>query len=165
MEYLKNDIDLPNYDVTNFDYKEEKSIIPGINESLSITATNYAQVTGSRLFIVPNILSRTHNKLISDDSRKFEVVLNSEYKDVDTVVITIPSGYQPEAFPQPLKMDTKFGRYIVSVQLMGDKILYYRSMEQFKGRFPASAYNDLVKFYDQIYRNDRSKVVLVKKTP
>ena len=163
MEYLKSEIDLPNYDVIKFDYKEEKSRIPVIKESLSLIAKNYAQVSGSRLFIVPNILSRTNIKLMPEEGRKFDVELNLEYKDVDTVEIKIPTGYQPEAMPQPVKIDTKFGRYSISAKVQGNKIIYYRNMEQFKGRFPATAYNELVKFYEQIYKSDRSKVVLVKK--
>ena len=163
MEYLKGEIDLPDYDVIKFDYKEEKNIIPVIKETLSVTAKNYAQVSGSRLFVVPNILTRSDNKLLLDDTRKFDIELNSEYKDIDTVEIKVPAGYQLEAMPQPTKIESKFGRYSITVNVQGDKIIYYRKMEQFKGRFPASAYNELVKFYDQIYKSDRSKVVLVKK--
>ena len=163
MEYLKEEINLPTYDIVKFDYKEEKNIIPAIKESLSLTANNYAQVSGSRLFITPNILTRSQNKLIANDSRRFDVELNNEYRDVDTVEIRIPSGYRTEAMPQEIKLDTKFGRYSITVQVLEDKIIYYRSMEQLKGRFPATAYNDLVKFYEQIYKSDRSKVVLVKK--
>ncbi|MDB5223965.1 MAG: hypothetical protein JWN83_2632 [Chitinophagaceae bacterium] len=163
MEYLKNEIDLPNYDVVKFDYKEMKSALPVIKETLSVTANNYAQVSGSRLFVVPNLLSRSHNKLIANDTRKFDVQLNTEYKDIDSVEIKIPSGYQPEAMPPAMKIETKFGRYSSSVQVLADKIIYYRSMEQFRGRFPATAYNELVKFYEQIYKSDRSRVVLIKK--
>jgi len=36
-------------------------------------------------------------------------------------------------------------------------------MEQNSGRFPAKDYTDLVKFYEAIYKADRSKVVLVRK--
>lgn len=163
MEYLKSEIDLPNYDVIKFDYKEEKSTIPVIKETLSVVAKNYAQVSGTRLFVVPNILTRSHEKLMPEDSRKFDVELSSEYRDVDTAEIKIPAGYQPEAMPQPVKIDTRFGHYSISAKVQGDKIIYYRSMEEFKGRFPPTAYNDLVKFYEQVYKSDRSKVVLVKK--
>ena len=89
--------------------------------------------------------------------------MNTEFKHVDTVEIKIPSGYQPEAVPEPVDIKTKFGHYNISVKLGVDKITYYRSMECYKGRYPAIAYNDLVKFYDQIYKADRSKVVFVKK--
>ena len=39
--------------------------------------------------------------------------------------------------------------------------MYYRSMDQNSGRFPAKEFSDVVKFYDQVYKSDRSKLVLV----
>lgn len=163
MEYLKSEIDLPNYDVVKFDYKEQRSALPVITETLNITDKNYAQVSGSRLFINPNIISKTHHKIIANSERKFEVVLSLEYRDVDTVQIIIPVGYQAESVPEPQNIKTRFGTYTSSVKLSGEKIIYYRSMEEYEGRFPSGAYNDLVKFYDQVYKADRNKVVFVKK--
>ncbi len=162
LEYLKSEIDLPNYDVVNFDYKEEKSDLPVIKETLSLTADNYVQVSGSRLFITPNILTRSHKKLMDNNDRKFNVELTLEYKDVDSVEIKIPAGYKAEAVPQDVDLQTKFGRYKVLFKVMPEKIIYYRSMEQFEGKFPPDAYSDLVKFYQRIYGSDRSKIVLVK---
>jgi len=46
--------------------------------------------------------------------------------------------------------------------VLDDRIIYYRLMEQYCGRFAAKEYNDLVKFYQQIYKADRTGVVMVK---
>ena len=78
-------------------------------------------------------------------------------------VITVPAGYQAEAIPPALKLETKFGKYAATAELKGDKIYYYRNIEKYDGQFPASDYNDLAKFYEQIYKADRSRIVLVKK--
>jgi hypothetical protein len=59
-----------------------------------------------------------------------------EYWDIDTVEIKIPSGYQPESVPQPVTIDSKFGKYSNSVKVNADKIVYYRSYQHFSGRFP-----------------------------
>ncbi|HRN55289.1 MAG TPA: DUF3857 domain-containing protein [Agriterribacter sp.] len=163
LEYLKRGIDLPHYDVVKFEYKETKSALPVINEILDLTALNYASITGKRLFITPNIISRSSSKLKPDDKRKYPVSLNYEYRDIDTAVIEIPSGYTVENMPAPIKIESKFGKYSASVNVQADKIIYYRSIEKFSGQFPPSDYNDLVKFFDQIYKADRSRVVLVKK--
>jgi uncharacterized protein DUF3857/transglutaminase superfamily protein len=163
LEHLKNEIDLPTYDILKFNYTQQKDALPSVNESLDLTAANYAQVSGRRLFIVPDVLTRSSVKLKQDEERKFEVKLDNEFSDIDSVEIKIPPGFQPEAVPQETKIDSKFGKYTSSVKVMPDKILYYRSHEQYSGRFPASDYNDLVKFYEQIYKADRAKVVLVKK--
>ncbi|HSZ85988.1 MAG TPA: hypothetical protein VK787_08145, partial [Puia sp.] len=164
LKQLKNEIDLPTYDIIKFDYKQEKNNIPpAIDESLELTAANYAQVSGRRLFINPDILNRSGNKLKKEEERKYSVELHSECTDIDSVEIKIPAGYQPEALPSDKKIETKFGKYISSVKVMPDKILYYRYQQQYSGNFPAADYANLVDYYEQIYKADRAKIVLVKK--
>lgn len=163
MDYLKEEIDLSDYDVVSFHYREEKSRLPSVTETLKLTVNHYAQVTGKRLFVSPNILSKSNGKLTRDTSRKFDVELKSEYTDIDTIEIEIPAGYQPEVIPPDVSINTKYGRYSSSVSFKNDKIIYFRSMEQLSGRFPAKEYNEVVKFYDQVYKADRNKVVFTKK--
>jgi hypothetical protein len=164
MEHLKTEIDLPTYDIVNFNYVQHKDMLPpSIDEILELTANNYAQVSGRRLFIVPNILNRFSNRLKKEESRKYPVELKNEFRLTDTIEIKIPSGYQPEAIPQDVRIENKFGKYAFSVKVLPDKILYYRNREQFSGVFPASDYNSLVQFFDDIYKADRAKIVLVKK--
>jgi hypothetical protein len=161
-EYLHEQLDFSTYDVNKFDYKELKSSLPAINESLDITVSNYATITGKRLFIVPNIMTRSGRKLSQDSTRKYDIQLGYEYKDVDSVEIEIPKGFETEAMPQPVAINSKFGNYSSSVKLKDNKLYYYRSIEHNSGRYPAKDYNDLVKFYEAIYKADRSKVVLVR---
>jgi hypothetical protein len=163
MEFLKSEIDLPNYDVEKFEYKEQKEKVPSINETLQITGNNYAAVSGKRLFVTPNLLSKSHSKLLANETRKYDVRLSYEYKDIDTVVINLPKGYQAESIPKDVFILSKFGKYSCSVKFTDDKIIYYRSMEQYAGRFPAKEYSDMVAYFEQIYKADRSKVVLVRK--
>lgn len=161
-EYLHEQLDFATYDINQFDYKEEKKAIPAIDESLDITVSNYATITGKRLFIVPNVMTRSYRKLGQDTARKYDIQLGMEYKDVDTVEIALPTGYTAEAMPQDVSVTSKFGKYYCSVKLKGDKLYYYRSIESYSGRFPANEYNELAKFYESIYKADRNKVVLVK---
>ena len=162
-EYLHHQLDLGTYEVNNFEYKEEKSSLPSIKENLDITVSNYATITGKRLFIAPNIMSRSVRKLSADEERKYDVVLHNENRSVDSVEIEIPKGYEPESIPQPSNIESKFGKYSSSIKLEGNKMFYYRTMEQYSGRFPAKDYSLLVNFYDAIYKADRNRVVLVKK--
>ena len=162
MEYLKGEIDLPQYDVSKFDYSEKSDGIPSINEKLELNALNYASITGKRIFINPNVITRNTGKFKPEDKRVYPIVFEYEYRDIDTAELKIPSGYKPEAVPADVKIESKFGKYTASVKVDGEKITYFRRMEKFSGQFPAADYNDLVKFYDQIYKADRTKIVLVK---
>ncbi|HWR34181.1 MAG TPA: DUF3857 domain-containing protein, partial [Chitinophagaceae bacterium] len=161
-EFLHEQLDFATYEVSNFDYKEINGILPTVQETLDIAVSNYATITGKRLFIIPNIMTRTRRKLTANEERKFDIELDFEYTDVDTVEITLPEGYALEFMPQDVLVNSKFGRYYCSVKLKGNQLLYYRRMEYYGGYFPAKDYTELVKFYETIYKADRNKVVLVK---
>ena len=161
-EILHEQLDFATYAINNFDYKETKSTLPAVEEKLDITVSNYATITGKRLFIVPNTMTRTYRRLTPDENRKYDLELSFEYKDVDTVEITIPSGYSAESVPQDVSVSSKFGKYNCAIKLSGNKLMYFRSLEHYGGTYPAKDYAELVKFYDAMYKADRNKVVLGK---
>ena len=162
-EYLQKKLDFPTYDLDTFDYKEIKSMKPEVEEKLDLYVSNYATVTGKRLFVAPNVMSRAYIKLKGDEERKFDIVLHDEFRQSDSVEIEIPKGYEIESSPQPVNIDTRFGKYSSAAAVVGNKIFYYRLREQYSGTFPAKDYADLVKYYDSIYKADRSKIVFIKK--
>lgn len=162
-EILQKQLSLANYHVASFNYKENKEVVPDIEEQLDIEVNNYATITGKRLFIVPNLLNRTGTQLTADEKRKYDVELLYPYRDVDSIEVTLPAGYVVESLPQPVKLQTPFGAYSSSVKIENDKLVYVRVREQASGRFPSSAYDDLVKYYSAIYKADNARVVLVKK--
>ena len=162
-EYLHEELDFATYEVNQFDYKENKSSLPEIDESLDITVSNYASITGKRFFVTPDIMTRSSLRLKLDEERKYDLDFRFEYNDIDSVEIDIPSGYELEAIPQDITVTSKFGKYSSFVKLKDNRIYYYRNMEHYSGRFPATDYPELVKFYDAAYKADRAKVVLVKK--
>ncbi len=161
-EILHEQLDFATYEVNSFDYRETRSVLPEVEEKLDISVSNYATITGKRLFIVPNVMTRTYRRLTPNEDRKYDIELGFEYKDVDTVEISIPAGYSAESVPADISLSTKFGNYQCRVNFEGNRIRYYRSIEHFSGTFPAKDYAELVKFYDAMYKADRNKLVLVK---
>jgi hypothetical protein len=107
-------------------------------------------------------MARSNRKLTSDTARKYDLELYEEFHEADSVEITLPEGYTAESIPQDALIKSQMGKYISSIKMAGNELIYYRSLEQYSGRFPAKDYSDFVKFYDAIYKADRNKVVLVK---
>jgi len=161
--HLNESLNLPTYEIDKSNYEEEKGRIPVMKEYLHVTSVGYASVTGKRLFIAPNLFNKTGLKYSPDSVRKYDIVYNLAFTDIDSVAIQVPGGYTTESMPQPVKLESKFGKYSCSVKVEGDKIYYTRLYEKNKSRFPASDYAELVKFQEQIYKADRTKIVLVKK--
>ncbi len=161
-EYLQEGFEFPTYDISSFSYKEQKNFDPAIREELEITVSNYATQSGKRIFIVPNVMNRWSRRLTTNEERKFDVVLSPGFQDVDTITIEIPQGYSAESIPAEINLQTAFGLYSSKTRVEGNKVIYYRRFVHQEGRFPAASYNELVKFYEQIHKADRAKLVLVR---
>lgn len=163
LERLKQAGYFSSYDVNGYECKQLKTSLPAVEEHLEIAAHNYATVTGKRMFLEPNLLTKTGRRLSPDSTRRSDIYLNDAYRDVDTVKITIPEGYAPEAMPQPVALQSVFGAYSSRATVEGNVITYTRSIDHKGGAYPASAYPELEKFYNGMYKADRARIVLVKK--
>jgi hypothetical protein len=162
-KYLNNLFHLPTYKVDKSRYEEQKGALPVIKEYLHVVSPNYANITGKRLFITPNLFDKSTYRLPQDSVRHYDFVDDRAFRDIDSIAITIPAGYQAEAIPPDTHIDNKFGKYSASLQVMADRIVYYRNWEESSARFPPSDYTALVRFYEQVYKADHTRIVLVKK--
>ncbi|HEX9512320.1 MAG TPA: DUF3857 domain-containing protein [Puia sp.] len=156
---------LPTYKVDKSHYEEQKGTIPVVKEYLHVVSPNYATASGKRLFILPDIFDRSTYRLSADSVRLYDFIDKEAFADIDSITIKIPAGYRPEAVPQDVSIDSKFGKYNASIKVSPDKIVYYRRWEESVNRFPPSDYAALVKFYEQLYKADHSRIVLVKSEP
>jgi hypothetical protein len=160
---LNERLDFSTYEIGDFNYRLKKGRLPEVEEALQISVASYATVSGKRLFVQPNIMSRDGRRITIDEDRKVDYVFDNPYMDVDTVEINLPEGYQVEAMQPEVSLKTKFGNYTSKVKMDGSKITYYRKIEIFSGRFPASDGAAIAEFYNTIYKADRTKLVFVKK--
>ncbi len=161
--YLNNALNLPTYNIEKSEYHEQKGKIPSINEFLKVTAPNYASVTGKRLFIQPNLFNKMGAKLNIEMPRKYDIKFDYAYRDIDTVIINLPAGYQPEAIPKNVTLTSKFGTYSIKFTVKENQVEMLRISERNSGQYPPSDYLLLAKFFEDIYKADRSKIVFVKK--
>ncbi len=99
----------------------------------------------------------------ADSVRKYDFINDEAHTDIDSVVISVPAGYQVEARPKDVVIDGRFGSFRSSIRFENDKLIYYRYLQQQADRYPPAEYQALVKFYEQLYQADNQRVVLVKK--
>lgn len=162
-EYLQRSLSLSTYNINEFKYDVRKSERPSVTESLDVTVHNFATITGKRIFLTPNLLNRTGAQHTADTMRKTDFVFNYAYQDTDEIEFTIPEGYVIEAGMKNVSLKTDFGKYEVSSRLENNKIIYTRVIEQYSGRFPANMQQEIIEFFQEIYKSDRSRIVLIKK--
>jgi transglutaminase-like putative cysteine protease len=161
--YLNNTLSLPTYSVEAYDYKETKGLLPAMDEYLSIKSPFYATVTGKRLFITPNFFNRSSNKFGEEKERKYDIKFPSSYIDVDTIQIKIPTNYSIEAMPKNVYLKTQYGNYSITFSVKDNVLDVLRKNERNEGRFSKNEYEAISTYFKEIYKADRSKIVLVKK--
>ena len=161
-EHLQRKLNLPSYTINEFKYTAEKGVLPTVTELFALTANNYAAISGKRIFINPNVLNVSASKIKDAASRKFDIKLSTAFIDIDSVEITIPTGYTPESVPTNTSIVNKFGSYKNQFQISAGKIIYIREHQQHGGRYPAADAVGLADYFNSISVADRSKIVFVK---
>lgn len=156
--------DIPVFDVTSFKFEDKKGKIPTAIVTLNLSLKRFANVSGKRLMLTPNLMNRNSFIPGKNESRKTDIVRNFGFVDYDTIRYHIPSEIYPEILPQATKISSKFGEYESSYTLDQGLVVYTRRMKINKGRFPASTYQEFIDFYKSINRADNAKLVFLNKT-
>lgn len=162
-KWLYKNLSLPSVEILNFSISEKKEKLPVVEEKLNLHLRNIANKSGARLFITPNVLNQQRSLPMANANRKTELELEDSYLDIDNISFIIPKGYSAEYLPEPIKIETKFGKYTAKVEMKDEVITYNRELSMYKGRHPAATYNEWVDFRKKIVKADKNQVVLVVK--
>jgi hypothetical protein len=162
-KWLYKNVKIPSFEVAKFSFSEQKGRIPAVTEKLSLKVRKCVSKSGTRIFLTPNLLSVWTSIPPSIDNRKSEVETSWSFEDADTIVYHLPKGYGIEHLPEPIQFQTKFGTYTASIKEQEGTVFYTRRVSMDQGRFPASAYNELIDFYKKVAKSDKTQMVLVNK--
>ena len=152
----------PGFQVVSFKYKENRSVIPSIEETLNVNFENYLSLMGSKCFLLLNFTNTLDNAPSAMRSRKTDVLIRRPSIEMDTIVYELPATMKPESLPQSINIRTQFGEYHSSVGYTKNQLYYIRSFQLNKGRYPASDYASLVDFFDRVSGADNMRCVLTK---
>ncbi len=133
-------------------------------EDVKITAENYLSLTDGKLLFAPNLANRNLAVPERSRNRKTDVVIARGYLDEDKFVVHLPEGYKPETLINPVKLETKFGTYEMSVKETEPGILSYQRKLLIKsGSYSKEEYKPYRDFRKQIARYDNSRIILTQK--
>lgn len=162
-QILKEEFDIPTYDVTRYSYKQNKDIIPSIDEDLDITATNYASVMGKRFFLMPDIITHQPEKMDTSEKRLYDIVLKNPFTHIDSISLKLSESYDVESLPKDVNLSTPYGNYSISYKYEDNTVYYVRAFIQNTEKFSPSEYIKFASFINTIYKADRNKIVFLKK--
>ncbi|MBC8083023.1 MAG: DUF3857 domain-containing protein [Hymenobacter sp.] len=137
--------------------------VPVLTETLGLTLPGWANVSGKRAFLTPNLLSLSPALPPGAGERRTAIWLDNAFSYADTVRIHVPAGFKPESLPAPVQLTTAFGTYSSQVQPLPDgTLLYVRRLLMPRTRFARTEYPAYQDFRRRISTADKAQVVLVK---
>lgn len=141
-------------DVDNIEFVEE----------VAFSIENYLTIAGDKLLLVPNVSNRNYGVPDRSRNRKRSLVIKRGYLDEDEFIIHLPEGYVPETWMQPVKEETKYGTYAISIEPEEPGVIVYKRKLLIKsGEYPKEDYKLYRDFRKKVARHDNSKIVLSKK--
>ncbi|UOQ55122.1 hypothetical protein [Hymenobacter cellulosivorans] len=155
---------LPNFTITKFNLAAgTTTAVPTMVETLGLTVPNLAPPSGKRVFLTPNLLSRSSALPAAVGERRADIWLENAFVHSDTIRIHVPAGMKPESLPAPVKLTTAFGTYSSQIQTLPDGTLQYvRQLRMPQTRFARTEYAAYVEFRRKISAADKSQLVFVK---
>ncbi|GAB3530433.1 hypothetical protein GCM10027443_11020 [Pontibacter brevis] len=164
-KWLYQQVKIPAFEINKHAFVQQKDKLPAVTEQLELSLRQCATISGKRMFVTPNLMSKWTYVPNQKEKRLTEVVRGMAFLDVDTVEFELPIGYTVEFVPQDVVYQSVFGEYKATVKVEGQRVIYMRRMQMGKGRFSPDSYTQLVTFLNNIIKADSQQIVFVKNIP
>lgn len=165
-KWFRERLPLPSFDVVKLDYGNYSQPDTALTLSAELLMHSYTSTAGSRLIIKPNLLGTPLPILQVDSLRKEPVWLRMPYSEEDKVVLALPKSYRLSNDPSPKVIKGPCGEYYshATYDVASHSIVYTRRISIDRFRLPATEYEQVRKFFQQVIKADDAKLVLVKGT-
>lgn len=131
--------------------------------NVEFSATAYGQLMQGRLLVFkPVVVSRRESLALTSSQRRHPVVLRANAYS-ETVKVQLPAGFAVDEVPDAVKLETPFGSYMTSYEVVGGELVFKRQLSQKATTIPAAQYDVVRKFFESIRAAENAPVVLTKK--
>ena len=148
----------------DFTFTEHKQsyTTPHIDVSMQLETRKLANITGSRMFVPVGIFHKiTVPRALQQ--RVQPVSISYGYVDIDTLVVTIPEGYEVETLPQSSSEVTPLGELSQTFEATDNTVTVVTRHLMRDGRYPATDYATLRNLKTVVKRAYDQRIVLRRK--
>ena len=162
-DLLASLLQVPKPKISNIQKEEILNEHPQLTLKFSVNTEDFATKTNSRLLIPVNPARTSLRNLLTGSSRKYDIVMKSTLHQKDTIHIRIPEGYEIETKPKPVEIESEYGYFSSELEEQAEEIIYIQTVEIKPGRYSASAFDEMKKFYNRIETLQNTKIGLKAK--
>jgi transglutaminase-like putative cysteine protease len=135
----------------------------GFDLDVEFAAPAYGQLMQNRLLVFkPVIVGRRNSVVLTEPKRKNPIELTSNAMK-ETVVFNLPQGFVVDEMPDPVSLETPFGKYSTKYEMKDGKLIFSRVYTTNRANIPVEKYGSVKDFYSKILAAEQSPVVLLKK--
>ena len=130
----------------------------------SFRAGNYAKSAGNLLLVRPRVIGNWSSDILEKkEPRKYPVEFEGPLKNVDSIEIKLPAGYEVDELPAAADVEYSFGNYHSRCVAKDGALQYTRTLELKELSVPVDKLAQLKTFYRIIASDERSTAVLKPK--
>src|SRR5262245_55357457 len=126
------------------------------------TSTYAQSMRGKLLVFKPAIVSRRSSLFLTDEKRKYPVVLGSDTYS-ETVKVKLPSGFEVDEMPDKTELNQPFGNYSATCEVKDGLLIFKRNLALKYTTVPVEQYAAVRGFFERIRLVEQAPVVLIKK--
>lgn len=142
---------------------EDKQADAAFDMDVEFTAPSYGQLMQNRLLVFkPTVASRTNSIYLTEKDRSHPVMLDSN-SFREKVTFNLPQGFAVDELPDPISVETPFGKYATTYEARDGKLYFTRSLTTKRGTIPVGEYNKIRDFFSKMRDAEQSPVVLIRK--
>jgi hypothetical protein len=156
---LKGDLEphLKGVELSAIKVEHARQPLDPLKVSYHVKVPEFAERTGSRLFVQPGVFRRGGRALFEDATRATTIIFPHRYHELDEITLTVPEGLEIEAGSAPAGLDLgKVGAYAVDISwTAGKRTLHYK--REFKLNavaFPVDTYPAVKRIFEVIHERD-----------
>ena len=129
---------------------------------VSFEVTRFSQFQGRLVLLRPGLLVPGSRYSFTAKERKLPVRLFAERRS-DRVHLLLPAALRPDEIPDPVSIDSRYGKYRAGYVVKESGLLFEQKLEVADALVPASEYPALREFFDQIAGYQQSVLVLAQR--
>jgi hypothetical protein len=135
----------------------------GFDLNVEFSAPSYGQLMQNRLLVFkPVIVGRRNALFLTEPKRDHPVLIDSEAIK-ETAVFNLPAGFVVDEMPEPVNLETAFGKYTTTYEVKDGKLIFTRTLTTTRSTVPVDKYNAVRDFYAKMREAEQSPVVLLRK--
>lgn len=131
--------------------------------AVDFSADAYGQVMQNRLMVFkPAVIGRLEKMSFTEGVRVHPFLIDATTYS-ESVKIKLPPGFVVDEMPDAVQLETDFGRYSAKYEVVGENLLFSRSLKLNRATIPSAKYDTVRNFFGRVRTAEQSQVVLMRK--